>query len=276
MTDRKTEALIEMDRVSVWLPEGKRILADIDWTVRAGEQWALLGPNGSGKSTLLSLAAAERHPSQGNVTVLGEKMGQTSVWALRERIGHVEPNQQILDWLTAEEVVLTGVTGTVWPMHDRIEPGHRQRAKELLDLVGCIGYAERGIKTLSQGERQRVRLARALIADPELLLLDEPATGLDLPAREALLEAIAALTTARPELATVFVSHHFEELPATTTHAMLLRGGRIEAIGKADDVLTSTNATSCFGFPVSVYTHEHRWFARAEPAPDGVGFLARG
>ena len=94
------------------MPDGKAILADIDWTVRAGEQWALLGPNGSGKSTLLSLAAAERHPSRGEVTVLGEQMGQTSVWALRERIGHVEPNQQILDWLTVEEVVLTGVTGT--------------------------------------------------------------------------------------------------------------------------------------------------------------------
>ena len=161
-------------------------------------------------------------------------------------------------------------------MPDRIGPDHRLRATELLELVGCAGFEERGIKTLSQGERQRVRLARALVAEPELLLLDEPATGLDLPAREALLEAISTLTAARQEIATVFVSHHFEEIPSTTTHAMLLRGGRIDTIGEAENVLTSANATSCFGFPVSVYTHENRWFARAEPAPGGTGFLSRG
>jgi iron complex transport system ATP-binding protein len=260
---RMTTPLVDMEAVSVWLPNKTHIIRNIDWTVCPGDHWVLLGPNGSGKSTLLTLAAAERHPSSGQVTVLGERLGQTSLWDLRERIGTVEPNQKILDWLPAEEVVLTGKTGTVWPLNDRLTDADRARAVELLDLVGCANLVGREITTCSQGERQRVRIARALMADPPLLLLDEPATGLDLPAREALLAALAAMAQERPAMATVLVSHHLEEIPPTTTHAFLLRDGQCVAQGRAVLTLTTELVSDCFGFPVTVSYDDRRWSARA-------------
>jgi iron complex transport system ATP-binding protein len=252
-----------MEDVHVWLPHSMEILGGINWTVRAGEHWALLGPNGSGKTTLLSLAGAHRHPSAGVVTVLGEQLGRTSMWDLRERIGAVDPAQKILDWLPIEELVLTGLTGTVWPQPGRATDSDRARARELLDLVGCAGLSGREITTCSQGERQRVRIARALIANPPLLLLDEPATGLDLPAREALLGAMTAMASYHRELATVFVSHHLEELPPSTTHAALLRAGQFVAAGNIHDVLTSELVSQCFGFPITVAEQGNRWTARA-------------
>ncbi len=258
--------LIELEHAHVWIADGPHILKDISWRVMPGEHWALLGPNGSGKTTLLSLAGAQRHPSKGRVTVLGETLGRTSLWDLRARIGAVEPNQKILDWLTTEEIVLTGLTNTVWPQPGRDTPADRSRARELIELVGCSHLLERTITTCSQGERQRVRIARALMADPPLLLLDEPATGLDLPAREALLTAMAALAKSHPELASVTVSHHLEELPPTTTHAALLSEGSFVYAGPAHETLTSERVTACFGFPIDVQESGNRWTARAVAA----------
>jgi iron complex transport system ATP-binding protein len=255
--------VIAMREVHVWIPDGMQILAGINWTVQPGEHWALLGPNGSGKTTLLSLAGAQRHPSSGSVTVLGETLGRTSMGDLRERIGAIDPNQKILDWLSIEEVVLTGLTGTVWPQPGRATDADRFRALELLDLVGCLTLRQREITTCSQGERQRVRIARALMADPPLLLLDEPATGLDLPAREALLAAMSSLAESHSRLASVFVSHHLEELPVSTTHAALLREGRFVTAGPVRETLTSENVSHCFGFPIDVGEHGNRWTARA-------------
>lgn len=257
------DAVLAIEDVRIWVPDGTEILRGVSWTVRRGEHWALLGPNGSGKSTLLSLAGAVRHPSQGAVTVLGGRLGQVSLWELRERIGVVEPTLKILDWLTVEEVVLTGATGTVWPLPDRTGEAERTRARVLLDLLGCAGLASREITTCSQGERQRVRIARALMPDPPLLLLDEPATGLDLPAREALLAALAALAASHPDLATILVSHHLEELPPSTTHALLLRDGSVVAAGPARGVLTTANVSAAFGFPVTIHYDGTRWSARA-------------
>jgi iron complex transport system ATP-binding protein len=233
--------------------------------VRPGEHWALLGPNGSGKSTLLSLAGAVRHPSAGTVSVLGGRLGQVSLWDLRERIGVVDPALKILDWMTVEDVVLTGATGTIQPRWECYGDRERARARELLALLGCLSLADREITTCSQGERQRVRIARALMPNPPLLLLDEPATGLDLPAREALLAALSSLAVARPELATVLVSHHLEELPATTTHALLLRQGIAVASGPVNDTLTSGHVSNCFGFDVRVRREDGRWMARTTP-----------
>jgi iron complex transport system ATP-binding protein len=255
--------VLQFTRVSVWLPDGMTILREIDWQVRPGEQWALLGPNGSGKTTLLSLAGAIRHPSAGSVSVLGRTLGQTSLWDLRERIGQVDSAQKVLDWLPVQEVVLTGLTNTVWPLPDRIDDAARTRAFGLLDLVGCGNLIDREIGTCSQGERQRVRIARAIMPDPPLLLLDEPATGLDLPAREALLAAMSALSLSHPALSSVFVSHHLEELPASTSHALLLKDGQISASGPVEETLTSETVSHCFGFPVEVHGNDGRWSARA-------------
>lgn len=255
-----TAAAVVMDRVRVWTPEGVDILQDVSWTVGAGERWALLGPNGAGKSTLLALAGAVRHPSEGAVTVLGGRLGRVDMPSLRRRIGVVDPRLPLLDWLSVEDVVLTGLTATIRPLPERYGADHRSRAREMLALVDCAGMSARRIADCSQGERQRVRIARALVAEPALLLLDEPATGLDLPAREALL---AALDAARPGLACVLVTHHLEELPSSTTHAMLLREGGVVAAGPVAEALSSSTISACFGLNVRVEVAGGRWFARA-------------
>ena len=255
--------VVEISGLELWLEDGVSILTGINWTVRGGEHWALLGPNGSGKSSLLSIVGARRFPSRGRVSVLGEEFGRTSMWDLRERIGVVDPASPTYDWFTVEEIVLTGLTGTVQPRWDQYGEDDRLKAARMLSEVGFDVAPDREIKTCSQGERQRVRIARALMSDPALMLLDEPCTGLDLPAREALLVSLARLAASRPEMATVFVSHHLEELPPTTTHGLLLRDGRIVVAGTVDGAITSGNATACFGLPVTVDRVEGRWAARA-------------
>jgi iron complex transport system ATP-binding protein len=259
------EPVVTIEGARVWTPEGAELLRGVSWTVRPGEHWALLGPNGAGKSTLLALAGATRHPSEGSVTVLGGRLGRVDVRALRERIGVVDAVGKLPDWLAVGDAVLTGATATVWPLWHRYGPAERARAAELLALVGCAELAEREVGTLSQGERQRVRVARALMTGPPLLLLDEPATGLDLPAREALLAALASLAGSRPELASVVVAHHLEDLPASTSHALLLRRGEVVAAGGAGEVLTDEAVSACFGLAVRVRREEGRWAARAVP-----------
>lgn len=216
---------VSLHDVSVWTGERKVLIEDVTWTVQPGERWVVIGPNGAGKTTLMSVVGGDRFPSSGEAMVLGETFGKTDMRALRARIGRVDPNQRMLDWVNAEEAVLTGLKNQVWPKWDEWTPDDYTRARELLALVGCADFAEQEIKLLSQGERQRIRIARALIANPELMLLDEPTTGLDFPGREALLATIDDLTTTHPALPMVIVSHHLEELPSSITHVMLMKGG---------------------------------------------------
>jgi iron complex transport system ATP-binding protein len=260
---RAAPAAIVLDGVRIWTAGGFQILRGIDWVVRPGERWALLGPNGSGKTTLLSLAGATRHPSQGRVCVLGGVFGRVDMPALRGRIGLVDSGHDPIGWLTAEEVVLTGIGSTLRPRWWAYSDADRERARELLALFGCGDLVEREIGRCSQGERGRVRIARALIARPELLLLDEPAVGLDLAAREALIAALERLSVEQPDLTSVLVTHHLEEIPATTTHALLLRDGTVVARGEIDDVLGDENLTACFGLPVTCRRDGDRWFAHA-------------
>lgn len=259
-----SQPAIQFDDVSVWVANGPTILDHLTWRVDTGQRWALLGPNGSGKSTTLSLAGAIRHPSRGRVSVLGSQFGKTDIPKLRESIGYVESGAQSLDWLTGEEVVLTGIGSTLRPLWWNYREADRVRARAMLDLLGCGALADREIKTCSQGERGRIRIARALITDPRLLLLDEPAVGLDLAAREALIAALDRLAVERPEVSMVIVSHHIEELPGSTTHALLLNGGRAVAEGVIGAVMTSENLSDCFGLPVVCRHDGERWFARAE------------
>jgi iron complex transport system ATP-binding protein len=272
--EEQVDPVVEIDKVTVRTPEKKALIREIGWRVMPGERWVVLGPNGAGKTTLLSVVGAERHPSTGSVRVLGESFGRTDMRALRARIGRVDPAARMLDWLTPDEVVLTGLRNSIWPKWEDWTPADYARARELLDMVGCGGFGEREVKTLSHGERQRIRIARALIAQPDLLLLDEPATGLDFPAREALLTALDALTSARPELPTIMVSHHLEDLPSTVTHALLLRDGAVLAQGPIDDLLTSELISACFGFPIHVHRWEGRWAARAVAAWSADGRAA--
>lgn len=257
------DTALVFEDVRVWTPLGAQILRGIDWQAARGERWALIGPNGSGKSTILSLAGAVRHPSAGRVSVLGGTLGKVDMPALRTKIGHVDSNSAPYDWLTAAEVVLTGIGSTLRPLWGTYADAEQTRARELLDLLGCADLADREIRTCSQGERGRVRIARALIAAPRLLLLDEPAVGLDLAAREALIAALDRLSAEEPELTTVLVTHHLEEIPASTTHALLLREGSVVAQGGIQQTLTSDHLTACFGLPIACRHDGERWSARA-------------
>ena len=252
-----------VEGVSVWTPEGSQILQNLDWRVRRGERWALIGPNGSGKSTLLSLVGAVRHPSKGRVSVLGGTLGRVDMPTLRRSIGLVDSGAAPLAWMTAEEVVLTGIGSTLRPLWWTYSDQDRARARDILALLGCAGLADRVISTCSQGERARIRIGRALIANPELLLLDEPAVGLDFAAREALIAALDRLSDERKELTSVLVTHHLEEIPASTTHVILLRDGRSVATGEITASLTSGNLSACFGLPVECRYDGERWSARA-------------
>ncbi len=255
--------------MDVWrwhAPSGTRktLLEGIRWDVCAGEHWALLGPNGAGKTTLLTLAGAVEFPSRGTVEILGETMGRTDVPRLREGIGFVDARagHRFAPMLSVRQVVRTGATATIGYFEERLTGLDVDRADTLLGLFRLGALAERRFADCSQGERKRALIARALVARPHLLLLDEPGAGLDLPGREILLGALSRLAGDDPRLATVLTTHHLEELPASTTHALLLREGRVVASGRADEVLRSEPASACFGLPVEVTRVDGRWAAR--------------
>jgi len=261
--------VVELEGVGVRVV-GKSLLDGVDWQVDYGDHWAILGPNGAGKTTLLSLAAAVRHPTVGTVTVLGHRLGRVDLRELRRHLGLVASSQRLIDEELLEEegataltVVLTGHTGTSAPLWDRYGQAERERALRLLADLGCKDLAERPFRVCSQGERARIRVARALMADPALLLLDEPFAGLDLPAREDLIAAVENLALTRPVLTTVTVTHHLEEVPSTTTHAMLMHDARVLAAGPVAEVLTPANLSDCFGLPLHVDRMDGRWYARA-------------
>jgi iron complex transport system ATP-binding protein len=273
VTDREPapgDVALACENASVWAWDARTgseryLIHEITWNVAAGEQWAVLGKNGAGKTTLLSLAAARRHPSSGSVDVLGHRLGRVDLQTLRRCIGHIDPAiaARLSPHLTTLEAVLTGVTGSIALLPDQIDDGDREHARRLLAQFGCGALLARPLGECSQGERQRVLLARALVRRPRLLLLDEPADGLDLGGREALLRALATLTRDQPEMAVVTVTHHLEELPATTTHALLLRDGRVTAAGAVEAVLADEPLSACFGLPVSVSRLDGRWVAHA-------------
>ena len=257
---------VVLDVRAAVLRRGDAVLLDgVGLTVRAGEHWALLGPNGCGKTTLLSLLGALQHPTSGTVDVLGHRLGRVDVQGeLLPRIGHVQGRHRPAGRLTAEEVVLTGLTGTNGlPLRRLATATERDQVQDSLRSLGVDGLAERLWSTLSNGEQRRTLIARALVRRPDLLLLDEPAAGLDLPARERLVDALDALAVDRPDLAWVLVSHHVEELPASTTHAALLRGGRLVAGGRVEDVLVDGPMSQCFAMSLQVSADHGRWLARS-------------
>ncbi|MCX4531792.1 ABC transporter ATP-binding protein [Streptomyces sp. NBC_01669] len=247
--------------------DGDVLLDSVSLTVHSGEHWALLGANGAGKSTLLGLLGAVTHPTDGSVEILGRTIGRVDLRELRTLLGHVNPRHPLRSPLSVREVVLTGLTNSVEPV-PRWSASDEQEAQadRLLKMLGVEAKTGSRWPSLSQGERGRTLIARALMPQPRLLLLDEPATGLDLAAREQLLDA---LREEHPELATVLVTHHLEELPASTTHAMLLRAGRSVASGPADEVLTTGRVSDCFGHPVRIARTDGRWTARAQRVTGG-------
>jgi iron complex transport system ATP-binding protein len=257
------EPVLELTDVT-FRRDGNEIIRGVSFTVRAGEHWAMLGPNGAGKSTLLGFCGAVTHPSSGTVRVLGQQLGRVELQALRRSIGHVNPRHPLRSPLTVRDIVLTGLTGTIetaprW----RPAPDESARADALIGQLGLGAKAAHRWNVLSQGERGRVLIARALICEPRLLLLDEPSTGLDIAAREQLLEAVDLLAETHPDVASVLVTHHLEELPSSTTHALLIADGRVVAGGPAADAITSGHVSAAFEHPIDVWYHDGRWAARA-------------
>jgi len=243
--------------------ERRRVLGPVDLDVRSGERWVLLGPNGSGKTTLLGLAGARRQPTSGLVRVLGLTFGRADVRTLHPRIGHCSHTltEMMPGNLSVLDVVLTGKRSALVTWFDLIDDEDRAKARERLAEVGADTLAGQAFAACSQGERQRVLLARALFGRPELLILDEPSAGLDFPARELLVAALEA-SAEQPDRPTMLLAtQHLEEVPPSTTHAALLLAGELTASGPVETVLTGERLRECFGLDVEVGRRNGRWWA---------------
>jgi len=254
--------VINLVDVSV-IRSGQKILADVNWAVAEGESWVVLGPNGAGKTTMLQIAATLIHPSSGTAEILDERIGAVDVFELRPRIGLASSAlaAQVPDGERVRDVVLTSAWAVLGRWRESYDATDQLRAKDLLDTWGLTALADHRFGTLSEGERKRTLIARALMSDPELLLLDEPAAGLDLGGREDLLRRIDALAQDDFSPTVVMVTHHVEEVPRATTHVALLREGRLVAAGPVAEVLTSDAVSAAFGIDVVVEPHGQRWTA---------------
>ena len=245
--------------------ETSMLLRNVDWTAHENERWIVIGPNGAGKTTLLQVAATSLFPTEGTVEVLGERLGEVDVFDLRPRIGltsaslgeRVPPGEKVID------LVLTASYAILGRWKEEYESSDVTRAVELLDALGCAHLIRRRFATLSEGERKRVQIARAMMPDPEILLLDEPAAGLDLGGREDLLRRLSQLARDPKAPMMVLVTHHVEEVPDGFTHAMLLRRGSLLAAGPIDEVFTARNLSRCFGVPLEIEYRKARWAAWA-------------
>ena len=246
------------------LDEPAILLDGIDWAVEEDERWVVLGPNGAGKTTLLQVAAAHIHPTGGVAGILGEVLGTVDVFELRPRIGLTSAAlaERVPRGELVRDVVVSASYGVVGRWREQYDDLDHDRAHGLLVEVGVAHLAERTFGTLSEGERKRVQIARALMTDPELLLLDEPAAGLDLGGREDLVSTLSVLALDADSPATVLVSHHVEEIPPGFTHALLLREGRTVAQGPLHEVVTEEALSSTFGMPLVLTESDGRFAAR--------------
>ena len=241
------------------------ILGPINFSISQGERWVVLGPNGAGKSTLLQILATKIFPTQGQVRVLDKEMGKVDLFELRTRIGLCGSviAEDIPYDQTLKDVVLTAAYAILGRWNENYDLWDESRAMALLTTFGVRELGDRLYGTLSEGEKKRVQISRALMTDPELLLLDEPAAGLDLGGREDLLQRFANFSADPAAPATILVTHHIEEIPVGTTHALLLKDGAIAVSGPIDQVVTSEHISAVFGTSISVTPEAGRFFARA-------------
>ena len=248
----------------IWVRRGERdLLSDVSWRVERGERWVVLGPNGAGKSTLLKVLTGEMFPTQGVVEVLGSKLGHVDVRELRKRMGFTGAfvNEAFRAEIPAVEVVMSGKHAARETWWHRYSSSDRERAEGLLALLGCGSLATAPFGNCSSGERQRILLARTLMSDPELLILDEPTAGLDLQGREDLL---VSLTQLDPTLTMLLVTHHVEEIPPTATHILLLNNGRVTAQGPIAQTLTQPNLQTCYNTPLNLEHRQNRYWSWRE------------
>jgi len=258
------DAVLDLTRVTV--RRGRALLLDdVSWRAGAAQRWVILGPNGAGKSTLIALAAARLHPSSGTVRILGEQLGRVNVADLHPRIGlsTAALAGRVPATETVRDVVVSAGYGVVGRWRERYDELDFARADELMAAMGVYQLAERAFGVLSSGERKRVLAARALMTDPEMLLLDEPAAGLDLSGREDLLARLTVLAVDPYAPTSVLVTHHVEEIPVGYTHVLLLRAGRVVAAGSMDDTLTAESLSATFGMALQLQSRRGRFFAYA-------------
>lgn len=259
-----SQNVLALDGVCV-VRDGKQILGPISFRIAAGERWVVLGPNGAGKSTLLGVLAARIFPTKGTAQLLDQQVGRVDLSELRTRIGLASPALEAMvetDELV-KDVVLTAAYAIIGRWNETYDLWDESRAVALLTTFGVRELGERRFSTLSSGEKKRVLISRALMADPELLLLDEPAAGLDVGGREDLLRRFAQFSNDPTAPASVLVTHHIEEIPIGTTHAILLKEGKIAVSGPVHSVITSEHVSAVFGLPIEVVHESSRFFARA-------------
>ncbi|MGO1628945.1 ABC transporter ATP-binding protein [Microbacterium sp.] len=244
---------------------GRNIVDELDWSVNDDERWVVLGPNGAGKTTLLQLADTFMHPTSGDVTILGETLGKTNVFELRPRIGFTSSSlaRRVPADETVLNVVMTAAYSVLGRWNEEYEGIDEERAREVLRDWALDHLADRVFGTLSDGERKRVMIARAIMTDPELLLLDEPSASLDLGSREVLLGLLSTFAKSPLTPAMVMVTHHVEEIPPGFTHVLLLREGRAVAAGPIAETLTRENLTEAFGMQIALAEAGGRYAARA-------------
>lgn len=256
-------AVLRLEEVSL-RRDGRALLEQIDWEIRPGEHWVVLGENGSGKSTLLRIAGLALHPSSGSVEVVGGRLGRVDVRTLRTRIGVASAAlaDQLRPQLTAIDIVMTAKYGALEPWWHTYTDADAERARMLLDQMGCSHLVDRAFETASSGERQRILLARSMMTDPDLVLLDEPTAGLDLGGRERLLVTLDQLAADPAQAPMVLVTHHVEEIPARFTHVLMLRAGRITAAGAIDETLDEENLATTFDLDLELTRNHRRWSAR--------------
>ncbi len=247
------------------LRSGKMILENVSWQINLGERWAVIGPNGAGKTTLISLIASYLFPTQGRVEILGNALGKVDASDLKRRIGLTSASLLGLvpENETVGDIVLSSAYAIFGRWQEEYDVWDESRVSALLAALGVKEMRNRTFSTLSEGEKKRVLIARALMPDPEILLLDEPAAGLDLGGREDLLRRISALSSDPASPATVIVTHHLEEIPTSTTHILVLKDGRTFASGEIASVLTSEMLSSLYVTPIELSHRDGRYFAKS-------------
>lgn len=250
---------------------GTEILSQVSWQVSSGQRWVVMGPNGAGKTTLMQICSGFMHPTTGGANILGYQVGKTDLRELRTLVGIssaavaslLPPSESVFD------SVLTAAYGITGRWRERYDEIDRNRAHELISAWGLMTLVDRKIGMLSEGERKRVSIARALMCDPELLILDEPAAGLDVGGREDLVARLATLAGEESAPSLVLVTHHVEEIPQNFTHALLIKSGQISAAGAVPEVIESERMSQAFGMPLVVEYGEGRWHAQGKSPSRG-------
>ncbi|MBC9224955.1 ATP-binding cassette domain-containing protein [Aeromicrobium sp. 636] len=260
-------AVFDLTDVTI-MRSGKLLLDHVSWRVEPGEHWVIVGPNGAGKTTLLQVASANMHPTSGSAEILGERLGAVDVFELRPRIGHTSAAiaERVPPTETVRNLILSAAYAVLGRWNEEYDDEDHRRAMAMLAELGIAGLADRTFGTLSEGEKKRVLLARSLMTDPEVVLLDEPAAGLDVGAREDLVESLEALASDSTGPSLVMVSHHLEEIAPGFTHALLLSAGRVVAAGPIEETLTSQNLSTAFRQRLEVSHVAGRFSARRPPA----------